>query len=252
MSWLTSEASIQRYIDALRRATQDDSQFSCFRRAPGVREIVEGIPDVVGHGYYQKLIEHLGEAELANVWQSMVRNDSVGDPSKVRFTLGEAASTTMRYAWNVFHMRKNDVVLDEADIYEVGGGYGGLCRMVHQFSKPKSYTIVDIPEALELAKKYLNFFGIVANFVSCEEVREVDACTFISNYALTELTRDQQKVYVDNLIKKSRSGYITHNSQPRNENQQYTLKDLVSHVTGTVTVEPENIKKSECTVLIWR
>ena len=252
MSWLTSEDSIARYKDALYLATTKDDAFAQFRRLAGLREIVEGVPDVVGRGYHEKLCAQIGHDALEVEWERITKNDKYGNPTLVELAPhGHAASTTMRYAWNVTDMDRHGVVLDEADIVEVGGGYGGLCRMIHEYYKPRSYTIVDLPEALALAKRYLAEFGIQPTLVSCYEYDQRPIDTFISNYALTELSKDVQDKYVNQLMTHAVCGYVTYNSQPRNSGNQWSLYDLGRMVPGKPVVEDENVKKSECKVLIW-
>jgi hypothetical protein len=253
VSWLTSEESIQRYNEAMRRASSDAEAFEFFRRAPGIREIVEGVPTCVGRGYHEKLRSKLGDEALALVWERITENDAHGNPERLQLEpQGYAASTTMRYAWNVVDMDAHGVVLEGSDIVEVGGGYGGLCRMIHAFHKPKSYTIVDLPEALALADRYLKCYGIDARMVSCDTYGEEPIDTFISNYALTELTKDVQDGYVNKLMTRAVCGYVTFNSQPRNASHQYSLDELEFMVPGGTVIEAENIKRSECQVLIWR
>ncbi len=253
MSWLTNKDSITRYTEALRHATTDDETFKKFRREAGVREIVEGVPDVVGRGYHDKITKLVGVDELNRMWERVTKNDKVGDPALVELTPhGRAASTTMRYLWNVLDMQQHGVKLDDACVVEIGGGYGGLCRMIHEFHKPISYTIIDLPEATALAKRYLAMYDIEPTFVSCHDYKQrrpID--TFISNYALTELSKDTQHEYVNHLMKYASYGYVTFNSQPRDAANQYSLSELQKFVPGTSIVEDENVKKSECKVLIW-
>lgn len=253
MTWLTSSDSIARYRDALRRAAADDVVFASFRIESGVREIIEGIPDAAGADYHAKLRQHNSEL-LTGRWAEILENDRVGSPRLMYVSEGAVAPTTMRYAWNVCDMETRGVALDGADVVEVGGGYGGLCRMIHAFHKPRSYSIVDLPEALALAKRYLDCYGISFEAVpdnSLPDVALID--TFISNYALTELTRDVQDVYVDRLMSRAPHGYVTYNSQPHNAAEQFSLDQLAASVLGTSTKEivDENVKHSECRVLIW-
>jgi len=251
MTWLTSDESITRYTDALKRASEDDIVFNWFRREPGVREIVEGMPDCVGFGYHAKL---KGTEFFAGNLEKIQQNDKVGGP-RLFLIEGQAfTSTTLRYAWNVHDMHLNGVLLDGANVVEVGGGYGGLCRMIHAFHTPKSYTVVDLPEALALAKRYLGAYGITnVAYVSAFEYGELPVDAFISNYALTELTKNVQVGYVDKLMKRAASGYVTYNSQPRNADVQFSLAELQDSLPSSCLskIQQENVKKSECQVLVW-
>jgi len=253
VSWLTSEESIRRYKEALRAASEDAEAFKYFRRSPGIREIVEGVPTCVGRGYHDKLLAKVGEEVLEIEWERITENDKHGNPELLELRPHRhAASTTMRYAWNVTDMDAHGVVLDGADVVEVGGGYGGLCRMIHAYHKPRSYTIIDLPEALPLARRYLAEYGIEPTLVSCYDYEQVPIDTFISNYALTELTKDVQDDYVNKLMTRAACGYVTFNSQPRNASNQWSLQDLSRMVPGKCVIEDENVKRSECQVMIWR
>ncbi len=251
MTWLTSNESIERYTDALKRAAEDDGVFNHFRREPGVREIVEGIADAAGFGYHAKLKEtDFFKHNLSTIQE----NDKVGNPRLILIDGQPFAATTLRYAWNVRDMDINGVQLDYADVVEVGGGYGGLCRMIHAFHTPRSYTIVDLPEALALARRYLDENGVrnVA-YVSCFDYGELPIDTFVSNYALTELTKNVQAGYVDKLMRRAKNGYVTYNSHPRNADYQYSLAELQDSVLAASKshIQQENVKKSECQVLVW-
>lgn len=251
MTWLTSDESINRYTDALKRAAEDDIVFNHFRREPGVREIVEGIHDAAGFGYHAKLKDLDWFKENA---AKISENDRVGDPRLILFDGVAFAAPTMRYAWNVRDMNVNGVQLDYVNVVEVGGGYGGLCRMIHAFHTPKSYTIVDLPEALSLAKRYLESYGLTnVAYVSALEYGELPVDTFVSNYALTELTKNVQDGYANKLMKRAKCGYVTYNSQPKNADLQYSLSDLEDMVPAgsTSKIQQENVRKSECQVLVW-
>lgn len=254
MTWLINEKSIAKFKEALKKTANDENAFASFRGESGIREIVEGIPDVTGYGYYRKIVDKISQDELALIWDRATRNDAYGNPNVVQFTVGKAASTTMRYLWNIIDMNANNVMLDDADIVEVGGGYGGLCRMVHEFHKPKSYTIIDIPEAYKLAEKYLAKYDVYPKFVSAEDAakfNDISVDTFVSNYALTELSRDQQREYVDGIMARASCGYITYNSQSSESRRQYSLEELKKVARGISSIHDENVKKSECRVLIW-
>lgn len=253
MSWLTNKESIQSYNNDLLLAIKDDKNFASFRSLSGIRDIVEGIPDITGIDYFTKLVNNLSLDGLTKIWDRATKNDHVGSPRLVEFEINKlASSTTMRYLWNVLDMEERQIVLDDVDIIEVGGGYGGLCRMIHEFHTPKSYTIIDLPNALMLAKRYLKCFDIEIKTVSCDEFNKEPVDTFISNYALTELTKQIQDKYVQKIMCNAKYGYVTYNSQLRNEKKQHSLNDLRKSVSGYTDVYNENVKKSECKVLIWR
>ena len=102
-------------------------------------------------------------------------------------------------------------------IIEIGGGYGGLAKLLSDVTQPASYTIVDIPQALLLQSKYLGSFLDGNHFVfldfimnatqSMGQLRaEYDLC--ISTNAFTELHHDIRAFYFHHIISRCTSGFI--------------------------------------------
>lgn len=103
--------------------------------------------------------------------------------------------------------------LNNIDIIEIGGGYGGLCFFMHKLSpifniNINSYSIFDLTSAMRLQKKYLeklNINGI--NYIELSEVKNLNKNSFlISNYAFSEISLDLQKEYTDKVL----NPYVSH------------------------------------------
>jgi hypothetical protein len=104
--------------------------------------------------------------------------------------------TNIRYILHSFlvleYVKKNN--LNNLNIIEIGGGYGGLCFFINKLShlfniNIISYIIFDIYEASKLQELYLNKFQI-DNFV------ELNKESFlVSNYAFSKISPDLQKEY---------------------------------------------------------
>ena len=56
--------------------------------------------------------------------------------------------------------------LDDLDIIEIGGGYGGQCFVTSVVHSPKSYTLVDLEPCLAL-QKHLSVSSGSATFATC-------------------------------------------------------------------------------------
>lgn len=100
-------------------------------------------------------------------------------------------------------------------VVEVGGGYGGLCKTLSVVCDFDEYILVDLPEAVEVQRKYLSCFPELyakCKFISCDNVENVeDVDLFISNYALSECDYDTQVNYYDKLVNNSKFAYIIYN-----------------------------------------
>jgi hypothetical protein len=182
----------------------DDKLFANFRNEKIFRDMYE-------HVTYEQGLVYIDEAKKSfrEVFEhiELLANDRVGNPIKEYYEeLGfEVAPTTLRYLKVLADLIKLFGSLDGMDIVEIGAGYGGQCRMIHQMFTPKSYTIIDIPEAAKLIERYLREFAVYPK----AQFKHYDL--FISNYAFTEVSRVYQDMYKEKFIDKSDRGYITCN-----------------------------------------
>jgi putative sugar O-methyltransferase len=120
--------------------------------------------------------------------------------------------TTLRYVKVLADLISHFGNLDGLDIVEIGIGYGGQCKIINDYFVPKSYTLIDLTEVILLADKYLECHGIQNTVFQTPNWRSktpYDLC--ISNYAFTEISRQNQDFYVKNIIERSAKGYITCN-----------------------------------------
>src|SRR4030042_769803 len=194
--------SFEHYQNICIAFTSDDNLFNNFRSDGTFREMYEHVTydqgliyiDEVGKDF---ILEHI----------ELLANDRIGNPIKYYYdTIGfKIAPTTLRYVKVLDDLIKLFGSLDGMDIVEIGAGYGGQCRMIYEMFKPKSYTIIDVPEAIRLTEKYLMEFAIYPR----AQFERYDL--FISNYAFTEVSRAYQDLYIEKFIMKSVRGYMTCN-----------------------------------------
>ena len=102
----------------------------------------------------------------------------------------------------------NDCMLNNIDIIEIGGGYGGLCFFINKLANlfninVNTYTIFDLPEALQLQKKYLTdeLNVINLNFAEINNFTNIKENSFlVSTYAFSEIPLDLQKDYTNKIL----------------------------------------------------
>lgn len=97
--------------------------------------------------------------------------------------------------------------LNNVDIIEIGGGYGGLCFFVHSIAplyeiNITSYTIFDLLEPSLLQEKYLNALNIEkVKFCQIDNFNNLKNNSFlISNYAFSEINIELQSEYTEKII----------------------------------------------------
>jgi hypothetical protein len=100
-------------------------------------------------------------------------------------------------------------------IVEIGGGYGGLCRILAQLGGFASYTIIDIPQANALAKKYLSLYNIPnVFFIDRHQLDHLPTYDLvISSYSFAESDGKEQVAFIERIIDTTPNGYMTFNSK---------------------------------------
>jgi hypothetical protein len=154
------------------------------------------------------------------------KNDSIGNPTRGNYDFGVASPTSLRYIYHAHLILTylQSLNLPSIDIVELGGGYGGLCLAIYNFSekysiKINSYTIIDLPSISKLQSIYITLQNPDLN------VSFMDATTFgsniqtsnlffVSNYCFSEISHEFQQEYIKNLFPKVTHGFITWNHIP--------------------------------------
>jgi hypothetical protein len=129
------------------------------------------------------------------------KNDVIGNPILHN---GKSAAT-LRFAKVV-----QDIKGNYKKVIEIGGGYGGQCLVMKELVDV-DYTIIDIPEALELSKAYLKANNVDCSFMSSQAVKPSQCDLLISDYCISELDQAGIDFYLDHI--KFKIGYFTLNAR---------------------------------------
>lgn len=236
MVWEVKENLQQDYRSSLRSIVEDPEKFALFRVNKQVAMTYEALSPGSGNGYYSKLISNANDWFENNI-QEFEKNDLVGNP--VRYSFGSTSTkfstVTLRYLWNTWEIMSN-LDVEGKKVVEVGVGYGGLARLVCHFCKPKEYVLIDIPEALELAKLYLGKFELDTKFTFLTPEEATHGDIFIANYSVAELDAAEQQYYLDRTILPSTCGYFTHNV-PRPSNTMMSRDNFEKQISCKFAIQ---------------
>lgn len=144
--------------------------------------------------------------------------DCLGNPYLFKLHPNITCSgATIRYVGILADLIEHFESLDNKEVVEIGGGFGGQCYVLSKWFNIKSYTIIDLPEVIALQKKVLSILGITnVKFLTPQEVdKKLHYDFVISNYAFSECIPSMQKIYLENVIKNSLSGYMIMNDLRR-------------------------------------
>lgn len=231
---------ITPYVEFCKTVANNDPVFSKFRSHELYRVVLEHVPVEWGQAYLT-YIEQTNPDILKHL-DGFKKNDTIGGPFVHNYgtRYGTIAPSTLRYIKVLVDLIKLYKSLDGWDIFEIGGGYGGQCRIVSELFKFNSYTIVDLPEVTGIPKRYLTELN-VPNFkcITIDDVEEKEYNLFISNYAFTELSAVLQETYLNKIISKCTHGYITYNRSLSVPEIPLPFTDLITNLPPQVTIERE-------------
>lgn len=163
-------------------------------------------PQTNGVRYLKTLIYNLC-AELSPQNRdrlARIKNRNIGEPISVTY---DGQSVCMDYLQAIYETSfiADHLHLDEMNILEIGAGYGRTCHSVLSNHSVKSYTILDLPNCLELSSRYLlavldeehyskiNF--IVATDLPLMDTNHFDLCINIDSFA--EMEPEVVQTYLD-------------------------------------------------------
>jgi len=137
------------------------------------------------------------------------------------------------------------------NICEIGDGFGGLA---YKFRDVESYTIYDLPEVNQLANFYLDKSN-TPNIYKCRDGRKsIQRSQFdlvISNYAFSELTREMQDLYIENILLNATHGYITWSPVSLFSLDGYPVADLLRIFTKAQVMNERPLTGARNLIIYW-
>ena len=239
------------YVESVRAALQDAGAFLSFRRLAGIKQTIECVKPSQGETYRTIAIEQ--NPDVLRHLEKFKTSETVGDPVMEAYPEGDMSPTTWRYVKVLTDLQGLFGSLDGWSIAEIGVGFGGQCKILNDVYDIASYTMFDLEPVCRLAQKYLYHVNPSAaqkatmgdfRTLGHDETRTYDLV--ISNYALSECTRDIQSRYLEHVLRRSTRGYITYNQiSPMFGIDSYSTAELVELLGFPVAVAHETLSNPE-------
>ena len=225
-NWNIKNNSFTDYINACVEFSNYDFLFDNFKRDERYTAILEHqhIPKEYGD-FLIGIIENSYDKEILRKKIDQIKeNDKYGNPILYDFDYGQLSLGTIRYIKNSIDIHSY-FGSDIKTICEIGGGYGGLCKTIHNFIEYEKYYLFDLEEVNLLSSKYLSRFDMKGevNMRTLERndgFKDGELDLVISNYAFSELPTSTQIKYMDDIITKSKRFYLVYNHLQYNELEQ--------------------------------
>jgi len=207
--------TVDNYIQTIKLFTRSDNDFKTFRQHLGLTGILEG-DAFCGDIWLKMILDKFGDIPLKENLANFKRNDFIGSPVIRNYgKYGDMCPFTFLYIFQGLSAINKFQPYQFNKIVEIGTGYGALCIIMDSLCKFKEYVIVDLPEVVELNKKYLNHFPEIykkVTFVPCNELETISNIDLtISCAAMSECNTNTQLMYYDKVIKQSTFSYLSYN-----------------------------------------
>jgi hypothetical protein len=232
-------------------AAANAAAFASFKREPVYREVLEHVTCAQGAAYLERVLEQ--SPELVPLFDRFRENDRLGSPHTCAYgEHGRFSPTTLRYVKVLSDLLLLFGPLDGLRIVEVGGGYGGQCFVIRSAAEPASYTLVDLDESRALQETYLARLGVHGvRFLPPGERDGGGSDLVISNYAFSELRRDVQERYLEQVLRPSARGYVTCNWVSPPDFRPYSRAELLAAIPGSRFLHEVPLTAADNAVLVW-
>jgi hypothetical protein len=234
------------------RAAAEDEVFARFRRDPVYTFVLEHVSPELGAQYLERALRQT--PELAERFDRFRTSDLHGGPVTHPFPPhGELSPTTLRYVKVLSDLTTMFGPLTDMRVAEIGGGYGGQCKIVQDVYRVRDYVIVDLAPCLALAARFLATSGVKTFTPMTAEELPADGSydLVISNYAFTECTRPVQETYLERILRRSRRGYITGNVIAPGAYRSYGRDELASLLAPARVLPEDPLTYEGNYVLVW-
>jgi putative sugar O-methyltransferase len=241
-----------KYEERCEAFVKSDELFANFKRDPDYTKVLEGNEVDVGLRAL-KGINQWGNALIKTISPIIDRlreNESIGNPQLVDFGegVGIIAPSTLRYINTCAEIQQLLMGEKARRIIEIGGGYGGLCKIFDVFFGGfDSYTIIDSPWASKLTEKYLSKFNL-SDRTTCVSVADLDKVDtkdidlLIADSSLSECNLETQLMYTDRFVQHAKSIYMVYNTV-HTQGGFYRFNRVVEGLTKKFDVQAMSISQ---------
>lgn len=218
--WDVPNDKKDKYIKKCKLFVESDDAFKDFRTDKDYGQILEGNEDVVAQVALAYIVQHGGSVFVDEHYDQFILNDSVGNP---RVFDNGISPATLRYINSAYEITKLLGRNKPKRILEIGGGYGGLCRILSVVYNFEEYTNVDLPEAEALFNKYISYFPALNGKVNNIVRGKYDL--FIADSSLSECSSAAQLKYFK-MASKCDYVFIVYNTFHIKDNERLLLKSF--------------------------
>jgi len=217
----------REYTEICLEAARDDKVFNKFKTIPEYVRVLEHVDRLHGDLYFNMIKRD--NPQLLEYFDKFKENDKYGTANILKFDEFDISPSTLRYVKVLSDLITIFGDLNNFKIAEIGGGYGGQCKIINDYFNIKDYHLIDLYEVNELSKKYLDKLNVENIRISTYDKLKIEKYDLIiSNFAYSELHTDLQNHYKKMIVNGSKNGYMICNFIIGRSFPTYTKNKLLS------------------------
>jgi len=248
----SSFSDTREYVSIVNIAAENQETFNRFRSNRQYRKILEHVTKDLGYKYLFEIKEL--DKDYVNLFARVTHVDSIGGPLRYRFKqLGKLSPTTIRYMYVHLRLRNLFGSLDGYRIIEIGGGFGGQAALSISLESDLHWRIYDLPSVIKLQKKFTDELGLSAkmSFSSGLELESNSGDLLISNYALSEISRNLQMEYISSVIQNCPRGYMTWNLISERNGDGLSVVEVLGLIPNSIAFDEFPLTDEGNKIIVW-
>jgi len=253
------------WVEACQKAAKNDDFFQIFRSSKPFLRVIEGTPASGGIWNLRRLLKEkdfikslplIQKSDLIGLPRNMIDFTITNQNNKKRLITNYSLSPiTIRYANNAINsisLFGKDIINGKTEIYEIGSGYGGECKIFNDLSVTlcgskigERWHIYDLATSIGIIKRFLSYFKYSADFsnLSSSQSKIARNSLVISNGAFSEMRGSLLTEYFNSIIVNAKYGYFitnfeTHSAPYGGWTTEEFIKRLKGYGKKDVTVLP--------------
>lgn len=249
----SSFSDTREYVSIVNIAAENQETFNRFRSNRQYRKILEHVTKDFGYKYLSEIKEL--DKDYANLFARVTHVDSIGGPLRYRFKqLGKLSPTTIRYMYVHLRLRNLFGSLGGYRIIEIGGGFGGQAALSISLESDLHWRIYDLPSVIKLQQKFTDDLGLSTkmSFSSGLELESNSGDLLISNYALSEISRNLQMEYISSVIQNCPRGYMTWNLISERNGDGLSVVEVLGLIPNSIAFDEFPLTDEGNKIIVWR
>jgi hypothetical protein len=241
------------YLKSVKDAVANEDTLINFRADPEYQQVLEHVTVSLGEKYLD-VITSKYNVQPESVFAELYKLSEFGRPPVHDFSgIGPVSPTILRYVKVAYDLNELFGDLSKLRIGEIGVGFGGQAAVLNRLFGVKDFVAFDLPEVLALCEIFLSRTdsGLKPKLVDGRKPTPTEVNLVVSNYAFSELARAVQDEYLENVILKAESGYITWNDLSSRNLDGYSLKELIRKIPGSKVLKEVPLSSKTNRLIVW-